>query len=118
MSLHCSALYCTAPSMPPNNVTATSISSTSIQLTWYPVPPISQNGDIIKYQVEYITFMFSTVPHVNTTPPTTLTINLVSLEEYAEYSFQIRAYTEVGPGPYSQPVTATTMEDGKECTLH
>lgn len=104
--------------MPPINVTATSITSTTIQLRWYPVPLISQNGDIIQYEVEYITFMFSTAPLVIITHPTTLTVNLVALEEYTEYSIRIRAHTEVGAGPYSQPVIATTMEDSKEYTLH
>jgi hypothetical protein len=28
-----------------------------------------------------------------------------------EYNVSVRAYTSVGPGPYSDPVTATTFED-------
>ena len=39
--------------------------------------------------------------------------NLTGLEEYVEYNITVRAYTSVGPGPYSDPpITERTMEDG------
>ena len=34
------------------------------------------------------------------------------LEEFVNYNISVRAYTSVGPGPYSDPVTARTLEDG------
>ena len=104
---------CTAPSMPPTNFTATVISPTSIEVMWEPVPLIDQNGVITRYEVEYVASMFSTLALVNYTLPSTLAINLTGLEEYVEYSIRTRAHTTVGAGPFSQPVTATTLEDGK-----
>ena len=35
------------------------------------------------------------------------------LDKYEEYHFTVQAYNEKGPGPYCNPVAATTMEDGK-----
>ena len=39
---------------------------------------------------------------------------LTELEEYVEYNISVRAYTSVGPGPYSEEVTERTDEDGKK----
>ena len=44
---------------------------------------------------------------------TTMT-NLTDLQEYVEYNITVRAYTSVGPGPYSLPITERTDEDGKK----
>ena len=36
---------------------------------------------------------------------------LVDLQEFVNYSIAVRAYTSVGPGPYSDGVFETTLED-------
>ncbi len=46
---------------------------------------------------------------VNTT---NMFINLTDLQEYVEYSISVRAYTRVGPGPYSMEIVRRTLEDG------
>ena len=38
---------------------------------------------------------------------------LTGLQEYTEYIISVRAYTSVGPGPYSEEVTNRTFEDGE-----
>ena len=38
---------------------------------------------------------------------------LTGLEEYVEYNISVRAYTSVGPGPYSRRVTERTLTDGR-----
>lgn len=101
--------------MSPANITATAINSTNIHVMWDSPPLISQNGIITRYEIKYIASMFSAVPLLNSTLASTLTINLGLLEEYAEYSIQVRAYTAEGAGPFSQAVTATTMEDSEIC---
>ena len=47
---------------------------------------------------------------VNTT---NLYIKLTDLEEYVEYNISMRAYTSVGPGPYSKGIVRRTLEDGE-----
>ena len=54
---------------------------------------------------------------VNTSDGSVLMMVLTSLEEYVEYNISVRAYTSVGPGPYSDPVTERTLEDGMNFTL-
>ncbi len=39
-------------------------------------------------------------------------IEIYSLEEYVQYNVSVRAYTSIGPGPFSSPVTERTLETG------
>ena len=92
------------------------VSSTEIDVSWEEVPAIYENGIIIVYEVQYEplqTFGGTLVTEtVNSTGPV-LTTTLTGLQEYVEYNISVRAYTSVGPGPYSDPVTERTMEDGE-----
>ena len=92
---------------------AVNITSTTITLTWTEVPAIHQNGVILGYDVEYTQTTFDSVPTTqNVTVTSTLAV-LTGLEEYVEYSIQVRAYTEEGPGPYSGVLIVTTSEDSE-----
>ena len=105
--------FSSAPASAPENVMLVVISSTEIQVSWTEVPEIDRNGIITMYEVMYeplMTFGELTPATVNTT---NLTIIVDGLEEYVEYNISIRAYTSVGPGPYSEEVTNRTFEDGE-----
>ena len=92
---------------------AIAISSTEIMVAWWEVLPIDQNGIITIYEIQYepLQFMESLSPLVTTT--TDMVVNLTNLQEHVEYNISVRAYTIVGPGPYSDPVTERTLEDRK-----
>ena len=93
---------------------ATVLSSTEIQVNWTEVPEIDQNGVITGYEVMYEPLMnFSGQITTLTVNTTNLSITLMDLEEYVEYSISVRAYTSVGPGPYSVGIVRRTLEDGK-----
>ena len=96
------------------------LSSTEIQVSWEEVPAIDQNGIITVYEVQYEpleTFGVLVIQTINITANTT-TKNLTGLEEYVDYDITVRAYTSVGPGPYSDPpITERTMEDCKFIAL-
>ena len=110
----CFSLFiASVPASPPLDVMASNITSTTITLTWTEVPAIHQNGVILGYGVEYTQTTFDSVPTTqNVTVTSTLAV-LTGLEEYVEYSIQVRAYTEEGPGPYSDVLIVTTSEDSK-----
>ena len=112
--------YHAAPSGSPQNVVATALSSTEIEVSWEEVPAIDRNGEIIMYKIKYEPLDCGLmVENINTTTPV-LMMNLTGLEEYVEYNITVRAYTSEGPGPYSDPpVTERTLEDGmrKPCYL-
>ena len=105
-------------------MTATVLSSTEIEVSWEEVPAISRNGIIIMYEIQYkpletIDGQIST-DTVNITNISILSTDLTGLEEFVQYNISVRAYTSVGPGPYSDPVTVRTLEDGKiyTCLVH
>ena len=106
-------IHSTEPAASPEDVQATNISSTAIMVTWDEVPAIDQNGIIINYEVQFqpLQFIGELVTGTINTPDQSA--NITGLEEYVEYNISVRAYTSEGPGPYSDPVTERTQEDGK-----
>ena len=94
-----------APASPPDNVNAIPLSSTTIMVTWNIVPPIHQNGPIIVYEVMYAPMQtFDGQIMTRTTNTSTVSLTFTKLQEYVVYSISVRAYTIIGPGPYSSPV--------------
>ena len=102
----------TEPAASPENVRATATSSTTIMVTWEEVPAIDRNGIIVNYEVQFEPLQFTGELETEAINTTSLSASISSLEEYVEYDISVRAYTSVGPGPYSDPVTERTSEDG------
>ena len=88
------------------------MSSTEIMVTWDEIPGLDQNGIIIDYEVQIEQLDFPADIFVDLLNTTSLSILVIGLEEYVNYNISVRAYTSVGPGPYSDPVTERTLEDG------
>ena len=109
-------VFPSVPDAPPQNVMTIVLSSTEIEVTWEEVPAINHSGIITMYEVQYEpleTFGNQlSIQTFNTSEPV-LMMTLSGLEEYVEYNISVRAYTSTGPGPYSDPVTNRTLEDGK-----
>ena len=88
---------------------ATPVSSTSIMVTWNDPPLTDQNGIIASYNVTYTNVNRT---QSNTIGATNRSVLLSNLEEFEEYSFEIAAIT-TEMGPFSDPVSTLTYEDGK-----
>ena len=104
---------CVGPSAVPQNVTTVVIDSTSILVSWYPPPFVDQNNDIIGYQL-----MITNQNRTNSGPMFVKITNVSSyvatmLQEFEVYSISIAAETDNGLGPFSEPVSDQTLEDGK-----
>ena len=82
-------------------------------MTWDEVLPVDQNGIITEYEVLYEpleTFGGLLSPlSMNTTD---LAVDLMDLVPFVNYNISVRAYTSVGPGPYSEPMANRTLEEG------
>ena len=108
------------PDSPPVNIRAQLLSPDSIVVTWNEVPPISQNGEIVGYDLLYEplqTFNGAIgLTLVNNLPASSTGLTLSGLEEYVSYNISVRASTQVGPGPFSVPLTVVTEEAGKSVT--
>ena len=94
-------------------MTIVNITSTTITLTWSQVSAIDQNGVITGYEVEYTQTTFDSVPTTQNVTVNSTMAELTGLEEYVEYTIQVRAFTEEGPGPYSDAMNITTDQDSK-----
>ena len=78
------------------------------------MPAIDQNGIILLYEVQYeplMTFGGQLMTMTMNTSNTSIVVG--GLQEYVEYNITVRAYTSVGPGPFSPGVDNRTFEDGK-----
>ena len=103
----------TAPASPPINITASSPSSTTINVRWEEVPSIDQNGIIITYEVCYQPLeTFNGTIMKETINSSELFRELTDLEGFVEYNISVRAYTSQGSGPFSDDITQITQEDG------
>ena len=86
------------------------LSSTVIQTSWNEINPIDQNGVIVLYEVTY-----SSRYELNNSVFVSGLLyasNITGLEEHTEYNISVRAYTNMGPGPFSDVVMTKTVEDG------
>ncbi len=114
--LHSSKLYIAngliisiAPSAPPRNVVSTIITFRSITVTWDTITCIERNGIITSYTVEF-------GPSGNTTMRTgitELTFTANGLTPYTNYTFQVAGVNSVNTGIYSNILTITTFEEGR-----
>ena len=102
------------PDVAPSNVRADVLGSTSLNISWEEIPPTSRNGIIITYEAVFEpldTFEGRLTPVLLNTSDLYAALN--ELEEFVRYNVSVRAYTSVGPGPYSNEVFAMTQEDRK-----
>ena len=88
-------------------------------MTWEHIPSIAENGIITQYEIEFNQTTFDEVSMNNVTTVSSSTFDniLSALEEYVNYSIRVRAYTSVGPGPYSDAIYETTLQDRKFCMI-
>ena len=100
------------PTNPPRNVQATALSSTEIMVTWERVSAINESGIITNYEVEVEPVDFTDILIIIYVNTTNLSTVITGLQEYVEYDIRVRAYTVIGPGPFSPPETERTLEDG------
>lgn len=102
------------PSAPPQDITCTSPSSTSILVSWAPPPLEFQNGVITGYSIQYSTTEASNKvsKRIDGIPPESSPYLLENLEKWTEYGVTVRAQTEAGDGPESLQLLIRTEEDG------
>uniref|UniRef100_A0AAY5E828 protein-tyrosine-phosphatase n=1 Tax=Electrophorus electricus TaxID=8005 RepID=A0AAY5E828_ELEEL len=104
------------PSAPPQEITCSSPSSTSLLVSWRPPPAESQNGVLAGYRVRHVAVGGGADPGAEPAeelqlPPASGQITLRGLEKWTLYRVTVAAATFVGPGPESPPVLCRTDED-------
>ena len=100
-----------APSTPPQNFTVEVLSSTAVFLQWMSPRIDQQNGVIRNYHIrQYETSTGILTNYTQGGDRTELVVD--SLHAHYQYQFTIAAET-VQQGPFSNPVTVTTLEAGE-----
>jgi receptor-type tyrosine-protein phosphatase Q len=104
-----------APSHTPISLRGVVFNSSSIELEWEPPPPQHQNGEIVSYTLlcSEIDSDGMVTKHISTTT----TITITGLHPYYTYNCSVAAVT-VGQGPFSDPVSITTLEDAPSGRPH
>ncbi|XP_048584451.1 uncharacterized protein LOC5515158 isoform X2 [Nematostella vectensis] len=97
------------PSLPPSNLQAWNLSSTSLNISWAAVPSGNHHGILLGYNVTYRRAGHAN-QSLNYVRTNTSNVMLTSLEKYTWYDVRVAAFTRVGPGP-AVNVTVRTDED-------
>ena len=87
------------PSTAPVIVDSSSTTDT-ILLVWTEIDEIDRNGVILQYQLRFTESAYTQFVYLNVSAPV-LNTTLIGLNVDTYYIIQIRAYTSVGPGPFS-----------------
>ncbi|KAG8137923.1 hypothetical protein E2320_003863, partial [Naja naja] len=96
----------TAPDFPPQNITYRNMSSSAIELSYF--PPSVPNGIIKTYTIYLRRINESEVRVINTTH---LSLMITGLKKYTKYLVEVSSSTIKGEGPCSAPLDIITDED-------
>ncbi|XP_058141692.1 protein sidekick-1 isoform X1 [Dasypus novemcinctus] len=100
-----------APAKAPQNVQATPLTASQLEVTWDPPPPESQNGNIQGYKIYYWE-----ADGQNETEKTKVlflpetTVKLKNLTCHTPYLVSISAFNAAGDGPRSAPRQGRTLQ--------
>ena len=101
------------PSQAPSGFTVAASSSTSITASWQLPPKYARHGIITGFKLFYGKKASARAPTMLTCNDTSLNGLVSGLDKYAEYEFQVLAFSFEGDGPKSSVVVERTKEDGE-----
>ncbi|KAJ4448351.1 hypothetical protein ANN_10366 [Periplaneta americana] len=101
------------PSLPPENVQCSALTSQSLQVSWDPPPLEGRNGLVVGYKVSHQPAEeWYEKDEQETKVTTSQKTTIPSLRKYTNYSISVLAFTSVGDGVRSPPIFCCTEEDG------
>ena len=94
---------------------STNLDQRSINVSWVMLDCQDRRGIITMYEVRYTSSDFGNNVNLtlNTTNGDETSLIVDGLEEFTNYTIEVRAHTAVGPGPYSDPIDVRTLADRK-----
>ena len=105
-------MYTLVPEVAPT-IVSTIAAQQSIVVSWMMLDCQYHHGHITVYEVCYNSSYFVNNRMLNTSSGDETTLQLNGLEEFVNFNIEVRAYTAVGPGPYSSPIEVMTLQDSK-----
>lgn len=98
------------PTVAPSQVSANSLSSSEIEVSWNAVPWKLSNGRLLGYEVRYWTNGEEESSSKVKVAGNVTSARLRSLKSNLAYFTAVRAYNSAGAGPFSATVNATTKK--------
>ena len=77
-----------------------------------------RHGNITMYEVRYNSSYFVNIQMLYTLSGDETSLQLNGLEEFVNFTIEVRAYTAVGPGPFSSPIEVMTLQDSKHICVY
>ncbi|VVC39650.1 Hypothetical protein CINCED_3A005038 [Cinara cedri] len=99
------------PSSYPLDVHCLSLGPETLQMSWKPPETQHWNGVIQGYTVTYDSIDRDDDIEIGSRRTTSLTIVLTTLHKYTNYTLKVAAYTRIGAGENSKPITCCTDQD-------
>lgn len=113
MHNYCCYLFPLVPSQSPQNVTIHNLTSTSLVLTWDPVPLELANGVIQGYRVRVWRQADGMTPGTMNVTMINITIAVIgALQSNTRHVVQVSAYTSAGEGNSTSVLVTTTHQGG------
>ena len=103
----------TVPDLPPAGITTNASSSTSITVSWKPVPQGQENGVVLGYRVLFAAAAEPQAKHNFTVPFNFSAFEINGLMKFTNYCVQVLAFTKKGDGKMSDCLYILTDMDGK-----
>ena len=91
------------------------VNTTTIHVKWNELACQHRRGVITHYEVRYNTSDFNEDRSLtlNTTMGDDTSLLIEDLEEFGNYTIEVRAHTAAGAGPFSSPVDVQTLPNSK-----
>lgn len=102
--------------MAPVNITAINSSSTSVLLTWLPIPNEYSNGPILEYRVTFWELGSDNLEKrlwKKVIDGERLSSHVTNLEKFTTYQFRMAGVNHRGVGVDSEPIERKTDQDSK-----
>lgn len=108
------------PSGYPQSITAEGATTSTIQVSWQPVLLTEQNGQIVKYALQYKDINSPRSPSELFITAPESTVILDGLKADTTYDIKMCAFTSKGSGPYSPSVQFRTqpLDQGRTSSLN
>ena len=106
-----------APYSSVSNITFSSVTATSITVSWDEISCFGQNGPITGYFLTYTDITSNTSYTVNITGGDNRTYHLTGLVPYTNYAVSIGAYNYGQQGPDGDKVMQQTCQSGRLCSI-
>lgn len=100
------------PDEPPGNIRASGIEPTVLKIDWFPVPYETINGIGIGYKLTLFNTSAYNIRNY-TLKASDLSLEIIDLDIWTNYSVKMSAFTVVGDGPWSESILESTDEEGK-----